>query len=57
MNEAMDLFSMNQMLEIMELGQAQALAESVALLSKSVQRWCSKNGPRDDVTILGLEIA
>ena len=57
MNEEMNQFTMNQMLEIMELGQSQSLDDSVALLSNSVQRWCIKNGPKDDVTILGLEIA
>ena len=58
--EAMDAklnqFTMNQMLEIMELGQVQTLDDSVSLLANSVKRWCSESGPKDDVTILALEI-
>ena len=58
--EAMDAdlnqFTMQQMVEIIELGQTQSLDESVTLLSRSVERWCGKKGPADDVSILGLEI-
>ena len=56
MNEGLDQFTMQQMLEIIELGQTQTLDKSVSLLLKSVERWCVKNGPKDDVSILGLEI-
>lgn len=56
MNESLEQFSMRQMLEMLELGSAKALDQSVSLLFHSVQRWCSKEGPKDDVSILGLEI-
>ncbi len=56
MDEDLNEFTMRQMMEIIELGQAQSLEQSVNLLQKSVQRWCVKNGPKDDVSILGLEI-
>jgi sigma-B regulation protein RsbU (phosphoserine phosphatase) len=56
MDENLNEFSMGQMMEIIELGQTQTLDQSVALLENSVQRWCAKNGPLDDVSILGLEI-
>lgn len=59
--EAMDVdskqFDTRQMLEILELGKTQSLDESVALLLRSVERWCATNGPKDDVSILGLEIS
>jgi sigma-B regulation protein RsbU (phosphoserine phosphatase) len=59
--EAMDgelnQFTMKQMMEIIELGHSQSLDDSVSLLLKSVQRWCAKNGPKDDVSILALEIS
>lgn len=59
--EAMDgelnQFTMKQMMEMIELGQSQSLDDSVSLLLKSVQRWCAKNGPKDDVSILALEIS
>ncbi|QDS94600.1 Response regulator PleD [Roseimaritima multifibrata] len=57
MDEGLNQFSMQQMMEMIELGQSQSLEQSVSLLEKSVQRWCAKNGPKDDVSILGLEIA
>ena len=59
--EAMDAdlneFTMKQMMEIIELGHSQSLGDSVSLLLKSVQRWCATNGPKDDVSILALEIS
>ena len=57
MNEELNQFGKQQMLEIIELGKSQSLDESVSLLAKTVERWCRKNGPKDDVSILGLEIA
>jgi sigma-B regulation protein RsbU (phosphoserine phosphatase) len=58
--EAMDAelqqFTMNQMMEIIELGQVQPLDDSVSLLMKSIERWCVKNGPKDDVSIVALEL-
>jgi sigma-B regulation protein RsbU (phosphoserine phosphatase) len=58
--EAMDAdlneFTMRQMMEIIELGQHQSVAESVRLLCESVERWSAKNGPKDDVSILGVEV-
>ena len=56
MDEDLNEFTMRQMMEIIELGQTQSLHDSVSLLEKSVRRWCAKNGPKDDVSILGLEI-
>jgi sigma-B regulation protein RsbU (phosphoserine phosphatase) len=56
MDEGLIQFTMKQMFEIMELGQSRSLDDSVSLLLTSVERWCAKNGPKDDVSILGLEI-
>ncbi len=56
MDENLDQFTMKQMLEIMELGKLQLLDDSVALLANTVERWCVKNGPKDDVSILGVQI-
>ena len=57
MNENLDQFTMKQMLEIIELGQTQPLEDSVGLLLGAVQRWCAQNGPKDDVSILAVQIA
>ena len=56
MDENLNQFTMGQMMEMIELGQAKSLAGSVELLQETVQRWCAKNGPKDDVSILGVEI-
>ncbi len=56
MDENLNEFTKRQMLEIIELGQTQSLEASVSLLQGSVQRWCAKHGPKDDVSILALEI-
>ena len=57
MDEDLNEFTMRQMMEIIELGQTPDLDGSVSLLQTTVERWCAKNGPKDDVSILGLEIA
>ena len=57
MDAELDQFSMTQMMEVIELGQSQSLDSSVDLLLQTVRRWCKVNGPKDDVSILGLEIA
>lgn len=57
MNEKLDQFTMRQTLEMMELGKSRSLDDSVSLLLSSVERWCAKNGPKDDVSILGVEIS
>ena len=52
-----ELLGMNQMMEVIELGQAQSIEGSVELLMKVVERWCAERGPDDDVSILGLEVS
>lgn len=58
--EAMDanlnVFGDQRMLEVLELGQVQSIQDSTQLLLNSVQRWCRQNGPKDDASILGMEI-
>ena len=56
MDRDMNQFGMQQMREMMELGQSQSLDESVTLLLNTVKRWCGQKGPLDDVSILGLEV-
>lgn len=57
MDHDMNQFGMQQMHEVMELGQSMSLDESVKLLLDTVKRWSAKNGPLDDVSILGLQVA
>lgn len=56
MDAQMNQFGDQQMLEILELGKSQSLDQSVSLLQNAVERWCNTNGPKDDVSLLGLEI-
>ena len=56
MDEDLNELGERQMLELIELGKTKSLDSSVTLLLQAVERWCAKNGPKDDVSILGLEI-
>ena len=57
MDPDMNQFGMQQMHDILELGQSQSLDDCVSLLLNSVKRWCADKGPLDDVSILGLQIS
>jgi len=57
MNEQLNQLTMTEMLKVIERGQSQSLEKSVSLLSNTVKRWCAKNGPKDDVSIVALEIS
>jgi hypothetical protein len=50
-------FGNKQMLEVLELGKRQPLNDSVVLLLDVVQRWGTDGSLKDDVSILGMEIA
>ncbi len=52
----MKQFGNTQMLEVIELGKPQPLAESVKLLLRTVERWGADGSLKDDVSILGLEV-
>ncbi len=54
-NEDLDQFTRQQMLEVIECGKSQSLDASVSSLLESVQRWSATHGLKDDVSILGLE--
>ena len=56
MDQDLNQFGMQQMLEVLELGKSQPFEASVSLVLQSVKRWSAKNGPKDDISILGLEI-
>ncbi len=56
MNADLNQFGMQQMKDVMELGRSQSLQDSVDLLLNSVRRWCGLGSPKDDVSILGMEI-
>ena len=57
MNEELNQLTMTEMLKTIERGQSKSLDDSVLLLSNTVKRWCAKNGPKDDVSIVALEIS
>ncbi|MHC4787039.1 MAG: PP2C family protein-serine/threonine phosphatase, partial [Planctomycetota bacterium] len=57
MNPESKQFGNKQMLEVMELGKRQPLNDSVMLLLDVVQRWGADGSLKDDVSILGMEIA
>ncbi len=56
MDPEMTQFGLQQMQDILELGQSQSLDDCVSLLLNSIERWCGDRGPLDDVSILGLQV-
>ncbi|MCP3903188.1 MAG: response regulator [Planctomycetes bacterium] len=57
MDPDMNQFGDRQLLEVVELGHPQPLDESVSLLMNTVERWGRNGSLKDDVSILGVEIA
>lgn len=55
MNEDLQQFTDDRMLEVMGLGSRKPLTEGVEELFESVRSWCVPKGPKDDVSILGCE--
>lgn len=57
MNAALEQFTDDRMLAVFEKDGSKALSENVDDLFDAVRTWCHPKGPRDDVSILGCEIA
>ena len=57
MNLEMKQLGEGRMLEVIEKSRVQSLEESVKSLLHTVEDWCSTAGPKDDVSLLALEIA
>ena len=57
MDEDLNEFGDQRMLYSLSKGKLESLDESVSLLLQDVENWCSKNGPKDDVSILGWEVS
>lgn len=56
MDANLEAFSDERMLDLLAAQAAQPLASSVDSLFEAVRAWCVPKGPKDDVSILGLEI-
>jgi serine phosphatase RsbU (regulator of sigma subunit) len=58
--EAMDgdlnEFGADRMLELLSTTRRAGIDDSVGALLQAVQKWCGRSGPKDDVSILALEI-
>ena len=44
------------MLELITTSRGTAINDSVGALLQAVQKWCGRSGPKDDVSILALEL-
>ena len=59
--EAMDAelseFGDDRMIEVISKSNSWQLDDTVNALLEAVQQWCIQNGPKDDVSILGVELA
>ena len=56
MDKDLNEFGDERMLEAITAAQEQAFDSSVKSLLETVQQWCVVNGPKDDISILGLEL-
>jgi sigma-B regulation protein RsbU (phosphoserine phosphatase) len=57
MSPELEQFTNKRMLSSLQNGTADALSGKVDGLFAAVREWCLPNGPKDDVSILGCEIA
>lgn len=57
MNANLDQFTDERMLAVLSQSSGKPLAATVDDLFAAVRTWCQPKGPRDDVSILGCEIA
>jgi sigma-B regulation protein RsbU (phosphoserine phosphatase) len=57
MNADLDQFTDRRMLEVLSASGAEKLTTCVENLFHAVRAWCAPGSPKDDVSILGLEIA
>ncbi len=56
MDEQHNEFGEQRMVDVISQVQMEPLDDGVGKLCKSVEIWCKKNGPKDDVSILAFEI-
>ncbi len=56
MDDELNEFTMARMLDVIRRSRSGSLEESVSAISKAVQTWCAPNGPKDDVSIVGVEV-
>ncbi len=56
MDGELEQYGDDRMLELIKAGRGKPLNEAVGALLASVQKWCGRSGPKDDVSILALEI-
>jgi sigma-B regulation protein RsbU (phosphoserine phosphatase) len=57
MDVKLDQITNEKMLAVLSASDAKPLAVAVDELFQAVRAWCTPKGPRDDVSILGCEIA
>jgi sigma-B regulation protein RsbU (phosphoserine phosphatase) len=57
MNATLDQFTDERMLAVLSQCRSEPLAANVDALFEAVCAWCAPNSPKDDVSILGCEIA
>lgn len=56
MDEDLEEFGDSRMLESLSKTSAESVAVSTQKLFDAVHQWCAVNGPKDDVSILGIEV-
>ncbi len=56
MDQDLNEYGDQRMIDVIAAAKSEPLEESVTSLLESVQQWCVKNGPKDDVSILAVQM-
>ena len=56
MDHDLNEFGDQRMIDVISAAKSDPLDEGVTSLLESVQQWCVKNGPKDDVSILAVQM-
>jgi phosphoserine phosphatase RsbU/P len=56
MNEDLEEFGEERMLDVINQSRGKTIDEAVGMIKSAVDHWCRINGPKDDVSILAVEL-
>jgi sigma-B regulation protein RsbU (phosphoserine phosphatase) len=56
MSEELEEFGEERMLSVINESRGRSIDEAVALIKNAVDHWCRINGPKDDISILAVEL-
>jgi sigma-B regulation protein RsbU (phosphoserine phosphatase) len=57
MDHDLNEFGDQRMIDVISAAKSDPVGQGVASLLEAVEQWCVKNGPKDDVSILAMQVA